>query len=60
MFNIQKKMSAFFLVLMSVLAVNCAPHKRNPMINEGKEFFGGDMKGVRSQVTEPRTFLTIL
>lgn len=41
-------MNALFLLVASLVAVNCAPFaQKNPMINEGEEFFGGDMLGVK-------------
>jgi hypothetical protein len=44
-------MMTLFLIVASLVAVNCAPFgTKNPMINEGEQFFGGDMLGVKSEV----------
>ncbi len=45
-------MKVLFLIVVSLVAVYCAPFIKNPMINEGEQFFGGDMLGVRSEVNK--------
>ena len=50
-FKTKLKMMTLFLIVASLVAVNCAPFgTKNPMINEGEHFFGGDMLGVKSEV----------